>query len=164
MIKTSYISFESSLYDDIISYKDLNKLIFKITKSLEIKIYLLFDEIQEVEQWQKSINAFKVDLNADIYITGSNSKLLSGELATLLSGRYKTIQIYPFSYKEVLNYYSKTENLTAQREYELLEEYLSYGGFPGLLKYDAFEKRESLIDLYNSIILKDILNIGYSKK
>ena len=153
-----YISFESSYYDDIHTYKELNELIFDLIKDLDEKVYLLFDEIQEVDNWEKSINSFRVDLNADIYITGSNSKLLSGELATLLSGRYKTIKLYPFSYKEVLNYHSKEEQLTPQKEQELFYEYLSYGGFPGLLKYDSFEKKESLKDIYNSIILRDILN------
>lgn len=153
-----YISFESSVYDDIHTYKDLNKLIFDLTKDLDEKVYLLFDEIQDVHKWEKSINSFRVDLNADIYITGSNSKLLSGELSTLLSGRYKTIKIYPFSYKEILEYHSKDNPLTTQKEHELFFEYLSYGGFPGLLKYDFFEKKESIKDIYNSIILKDILN------
>ena len=118
----------------------------------------MFDEIHEVEKWEKSINSFRVDLNADIYITGSNSKLLSGELSTVLSGRYKTINIYPFSFREIMNYYRISDNLTYSKE-ELFNDYLSYGGFPGLLKYDdSFEKKESLKDIYNSIILNDILN------
>lgn len=153
-----YISFESSIYDEIHNYNDLNKYIFDLTKNLDGKVYLLFDEIQSVDKWEKSINSFRIDLNSDIYITGSNSKLLSGELATLLSGRYKSIVVYPFSYKELLDYHSKLEELTPQRKQDLFEEYLSYGGFPGLLKYDPFEKKESLKDIYHSVILKDILN------
>ena len=76
--------------------------IFKQTENLKGKIYLLFDEIQLVSNWEKSINAYRIDLNCDIYITGSNSKLLSGELATLISGRYIKIDLYPFSFNEIL--------------------------------------------------------------
>ncbi len=158
-----YISFESSVYDNIYTYKELNKYIFDLTKNLDGKIYLLFDEIQSVVKWEKSITSFRVDLNSDIYITGSNSKLLSGELATLLSGRYKTIQVYPFSYNEILDYYSEFGELSPQRKQELFWEYVNYGGFPGLLKYDSFEKKESLKDIYHSIILKDILNCSKIK-
>ena len=74
----------------------------KQTENLKGKIYLLFDEIQLVSNWEKSINAYRIDLNCDIYITGSNSKLLSGELATLISGRYIKIDLYPFSFNEIL--------------------------------------------------------------
>ena len=153
-----YISFESSRYDDITNYKELNKFIFDLTCDAKDKIYLLFDEIQEVIKWEKSINSFRVDLDCDIYITGSNSKLLSGEFSTLLSGRYITIRVYPFSFKEVLDYYEKNENITKEREIQIFNEYLDYGGFPGLLKYDKFEKHEFLKDIYNSIILRDIIN------
>ena len=96
-----YVSLESSKYDNIKDYVDLNEYIFKQTENLKGKIYLLFDEIQLVSNWEKSINAYRIDLNCDIYITGSNSKLLSGELATLISGRYIKIDLYPFSFNEI---------------------------------------------------------------
>ena len=72
------------------------KIVYSKTEGLEGKIYLFFDEIQEVKGWEKSINSYRVPLDSDIYITGSNSKLLSGGLATLLTGRYLTINVYPF--------------------------------------------------------------------
>ena len=87
-----HINFESAKYDDIKNYKDLYKYIQeKIKKN---KVYLLLDEIQNVELWEKAINSFKVDFNIDIYITGSNAYLLSSELSTLLSGRYIEIKMY----------------------------------------------------------------------
>lgn len=75
-------------YDEITDYKTLNKYIKEKTNNINGKIYFLFDEIQNVKNWKKSINAYRVDFNSDIYITDSNSNLLSGELSTLLSGRY----------------------------------------------------------------------------
>jgi len=153
-----YISFESSVYDDINNYKDLNQYISEITENLNGKLYFLFDEIQEISKWEKSISAFRIDYDADIYITGSNSKLLSGELSTLLSGRYKTINVYPFSFREIVDYNQIRYDLNYEEKIKLFNEYLNYGGFPGLLKYDSYEKKESLKDIYNSVILKDILN------
>ena len=94
------ISFESLKYNKIENFKQLDELIMGLTKNTKGKIYLLFDEIQNVKNWEKSINAYRVDLDCDIYITGSNSKLLSGELATHLTGRYYEIKMYPFSFKE----------------------------------------------------------------
>ena len=93
-----YLPLESAKYDTIKNHKDLNNLIFNKTKDIKGKIYLFFDEIQLINDWQKSINSYRIDLDADIYLTGSNSQILSGELATLLSGRYIKIEIYPFSF------------------------------------------------------------------
>ncbi|MDO5850265.1 MAG: ATP-binding protein, partial [Methanobacteriaceae archaeon] len=171
-----YITFESAKYDFIKDYTDLNDYIFKIIpneSNIEFnneyndeskfesneKVYLLFDEIQLVENWEKSINAFRVDLNADIYITGSNSNLLTGDLATLLAGRYISIPIFPFSFKEIIEYYdSKNIEITEMKKIQLFQEYLDYGGFPGLLKYDSFEKLDYLRDIYDSIVLNDVLS------
>lgn len=147
-----FISFESAKYDFINNYRDLNDYIFKITENLNGKIYLLFDEIQFVENWEKSINAFRIDIDSDIYITGSNSKLLSGEFATLLSGRYISINMFPFSFKEYVDYFGETLNIEV-----LFQEYLKYGGFPGLLKYGEFEKQDYIRDIHDTIVLNDIL-------
>ena len=153
-----YITFESAKFDSIKDYRDLNEYIFKITADNKGKVYLLFDEIQFVDNWEKSINAFRVDLNADIYITGSNSDLLTGDLATLLSGRYIRINIYPFSFKEILDYYkNKGVIITEDKKLKLFNQYLNYGGFPGLLKYDSFEKLDYLRDIFDTIVLNDIL-------
>lgn len=154
-----YISFESAKYNEINNYKNLDKLVFDLTDDIDGKVYLLFDEIQLINGWEKSINAYRVDLDSDIYITGSNSKLLSGELATLLAGRYITINIYPFSYKEILQYKTEENNkkLSKDDERNVFWEYVNYGGFPGLLRYEVFEKDDYLRDIYNSIVLKDIV-------
>ena len=95
-----HVNFESAMYDDIRNYKDLYKFVKENIK--EGKMYLLLDEVQNVESWEKAINSFKVDFNIDIYITGSNAYLLSSELSTLLSGRYIEIKMYPLSFKEYL--------------------------------------------------------------
>ncbi len=153
-----YITFESAKFDSIKDYHDLNEYIFKITADNKGKVYLLFDEIQFVDNWEKSINAFRVDLNADIYITGSNSDFLTGDLATLLSGRYIRINVYPFSFKEILDYYkNKGVIITEDKKLKLFNQYLNYGGFPGLLKYDSFEKLDYLRDIFDTIVLNDIL-------
>ena len=94
------ISFESMKYNKIENFNQLDECIIDLTKNTNGKLYLLFDEIQNVKNWEKSINAYRVDLDCDIYITGSNSELLSGEMATLISGRYYQINIYPFSFEE----------------------------------------------------------------
>ena len=128
---------------------------FSKTNNLNGKIYLLFDEIQKVKNWEVSLNSYRVDLECDIYITGSNSQLLSGELATLISGRSISINMLPFSFKELIQYYDEMhENID---EIKLFEQYLSYGGFPGLLNYENEEKEKYLYDLYSTIVLNDIL-------
>lgn len=150
-----YMSFESSKYKNIRNDDDLDEFIFSKTNNLNGKIYLLFDEIQKVKNWEVSLNSYRVDLECDIYITGSNLQLLSGELATLISGRYISINMLPFSFKELIQYYDEMhENID---EIKLFEQYLSYGGFPGLLNYENEEKEKYLYDLYSTIVLNDIL-------
>lgn len=150
-----YMSFESSKYKNIRNDDDLDEFIFSKTNNLNGKIYLLFDEIQKVKNWEVSLNSYRVDLECDIYITGSNSQLLSGELATLISGRYISIKMLPFSFKELIQYHDEMhENID---EIKLFEQYLSYGGFPGLLNYENEEKEKYLYDLYSTIVLNDIL-------
>lgn len=150
-----YMSFESSKYKNIRNDDALDEFIFSKTNNLNGKIYLLFDEIQKVKNWEISLNSYRVDLECDIYITGSNSQLLSGELATLISGRYISINMLPFSFKELIQYHDEMhENID---EIKLFEQYLSYGGFPGLLNYENEEKEKYLYDLYSTIVLNDIL-------
>jgi len=113
------------------------------------KWYLFFDEIQEVSNWEEVINSFRVDFDVDVYITGSNAKLLSGELATLISGRYVQFVIYPFSYREFL-LLNKDKNFT---------DYLKLGGMPFLANIIGDENAMHLYldDLYNSVVLKDVV-------
>ena len=148
-----YINFESVIYDEINDYK---KLYQYIKDSLaKGKNYILLDEVQNVDKWEKSINGLNIDFDVDIYITGSNAYLLSSELATLLSGRYIEIKIYPLSFKEYLmfNEYSKS-NIE-----DKFNEYLKYGGLPAITH---IKEKDDLVmtylnDIYNTIVKKDVI-------
>lgn len=156
-----YISFESVEYKNILTSEQLDEVILQLVKSIEGKKYLLFDEIQQVDGWEKCINAYKVSLDCDIYITGSNSKLLSNELATLISGRYIKINLYPFSFKEILQYKREIEDIELTKEIikNAFDEYILFGGMPSLLPIkDENTKINALIDIYDSIIIHDILS------
>lgn len=128
------------------------EFIRNFTSQADHKVYLFFDEIQELDGWETMINAMMIDFNADIYITGSNAKLLSGELATYLAGRYVEVKIYPLSYKEILAFYPD-KNKT-----EIFQIYLVRGGMPFLYQFpmDDRSAMQYLSDIYDSIILKDI--------
>ena len=151
------ISFESMKYNKIENFKQLDEYIIDLTKNVKGKIYLLFDEIQNVENWEKSINAYRVDLDCDIYITGSNSELLSGEMATLISGRYYQINIYPFSFEEFLQYKNEMEKTEDYNLEDAFKEYIEYGGMPPIQQVAAEDKYSYLGDIYNTILLKDIV-------
>lgn len=124
------------------------------------RVYLFFDEIQEVQHWEKAINSFRVDFDCDIYITGSNSHLLSGELATYLAGRYVEFIIYPFSLSEFMLMYQTVYPGTSKEN--VFRQYLKYGGMPylGALHYDEDACRQYLQDLYNAVELKDVIRRG----
>jgi predicted AAA+ superfamily ATPase len=121
------------------------------------RLYLFFDEIQELESWEELINSLRVTIDSDIYLTGSNSRLLSGELATLLAGRYIELRIYPFSFKEVtaLRGLNKRPDIE-----EAFMKYIRLGGFPFIHRneLDARAALDYLDDLYNAIVLKDIVH------
>lgn len=121
------------------------------------RVYLFFDEIQEVDNWQRCINALRVDVDCDIYITGSNAKLLSGELATLLAGRYVAFVIYPFSFAEYLQ--AEQEQGAHCTPEQAFREYLERGGMPFLTQVhiDRTASLQYLRDVYNSVVLKDIV-------
>ena len=127
------------------------------TQLIEGKKYLFFDEIQEVQDWEKCINSFRLDFDCDIYLTGSNAKLLSGELATYLAGRYVEFIIYPFSFAEFTELYRTVFPDVSQAQ--CFRQYLIEGGMPYLsnLRYEAQPSRQYLMDLYNSVILKDVV-------
>ena len=100
-----YMNFESAEWYDIKDYNDLYKYIKGRSNNNSNKKYILLDEVQNVDKWEKAVNSILVDINSDIYITGSNAYLLSSELTTLLAGMVLTIKIYPFSFKEFLKKY-----------------------------------------------------------
>lgn len=151
------ISFESMKYNKIENFNQLDECIIDLTKNTNGKLYLLFDEIQNVKNWEKSINAYRVDFNCDIYITGSNSELLSGEMATLISGRYYQINIYPFSFVEFVQYKKEIEKNDVSNLEELFNEYVEYGGMPPIQQVATQDKYSYLGDIYNTILLKDII-------
>ena len=156
-----FISLESREYAHIDSTQQLDDIIYDKVKNIEGKVYLFFDEIQQVNGWEKSINSYRVSIDSDIYITGSNSKLLSGELATLLTGRYLTINVYPFSFKEFLQYKNEIEDveLTDDSIRKLYDEYFNFGGMPGIMTLGSNEfKKNALKDIYNSILFEDVVS------
>ena len=117
--------------------------------------YLFFDEIQMVEKFQKVIDSLFLLDNVDIYVTGSNAYLLSGEIATLLTGRYVEIKLFPFSFKEYLKAQPAGENLE-----NAYRKYIEEGSFPYILQIsqDREMVREYLLGLYNTIVLKDVVS------
>ena len=156
-----FISFESREYNHIENSEQLDEIVYSKTENIEGKIYLFFDEIQQVKGWERSINSYRVSIDSDIYITGSNSKLLSGELATLLTGRYLTINVYPFSFKEFLQYKHEIEGieLTDDSISKLYDDYFNFGGMPGILALGSDEfKKLALKDIYNSILFEDVVS------
>ncbi|WP_458454720.1 ATP-binding protein [Methanobrevibacter sp.] len=156
-----FISFESREYANIDSSEQLDEVVYRKAENLEGKVYLFFDEIQQVKGWEKSINSYRVSIDSDIYITGSNSKLLSGELATLLTGRYLTINVYPFSFKEFLQYKNEIDGieLTKDAINELYDDYFNFGGMPGIFSLGSDDfKKLALKDIYNSILFEDVVS------
>lgn len=153
------ISFESQEYNKIQNFMELDVCVNNLIKNTSGKIYLLFDEIQNIVSWEKSINSYRVDFDCDIYITGSNSELLSGELATLIAGRYFHIDVYPFSFKEFLQYKKEINSIDIKnKELQLFNEYVKYGGMPSLQQVQDIDKFSYLEDIYSTILLKDIIS------
>ena len=151
------INFEAMSNAQLCSAEALYEEVMKRASSIEGKTYLFFDEIQEVAQWEKAINSFRVELDCDIYITGSNAKLLSGELATVLGGRYVEFTIFPFSFAEFLELYRSVE--PSASDAEVFQKYLTIGGMPYLanLRYESEPSKQYLTDIYNSVVLNDVV-------
>lgn len=153
-----YINFEDFQFADICTAKELYHYI-KERRADEEKYYLFFDEIQMVTEFERVINSFRATWDVSIFITGSNSKLLSGELATYLSGRYVSFRIAPFSFKE--NCLMK--QITSPSEDDL-NEYIKWGGMPQRYAMHTEEETATMLkDLYNSIVLKDVVQRANAK-
>lgn len=151
------LNFEDMNNQSLCSADALHREILSRVSGSKEKVYLFFDELQEVEGWERCINSLRVEMDCDIYITGSNAKLLSGELATYLAGRYVEFVIYPFSYREFCELYGM--HFPEATERDAFTKYITYGGMPylGNLRYEAEPCRQYLQDLYNSVVLKDIV-------
>lgn len=137
----------SSLHDEVI----------RRASEISGKVYLFFDEIQEVTDWEKCINSLRIEMDCDIYITGSNARLLSGELATVLGGRYVEFTIYPFSYAEFMDLYK--DIFPDASNSAVFQKYLTLGGMPYLanLRYAEEPSKQYLTDVYNSVVLNDVV-------
>ena len=151
------INFENMSNASLCTAQTLHDEIICRAAQISGKVYLFFDEIQEVQDWETCINSFRVELDCDIYITGSNAKLLSGELATYLAGRYVEFVIYPFSFDEFIQLYRTIFPEADVRT--CFNRYLTAGGMPYLanLRYEETACRQYLQDLFNSVELKDIV-------
>ena len=149
-----YINFEDYDYEDYTDSKKLNEYI-KEKIIDDKKYYLFFDEIQNVIKWEKVVNSLRATKNTSIFITGSNSDLLSSDLATHIAGRYVSFKIIPFTFNEVC----KLLNLSDNRDIEdAFNDYIKWGGMPQrFMQKDDISRKTYLNDIYDSIIIKDIV-------
>lgn len=147
-----YINFEFIEYEDLTDYKELNKYIKEKIKDDKL-YYLFFDEIQNVEKFEKVINSLRASEKVSIFITGSNSRLLSEELSTVLSGRYVSFKINPLSYKEVLELLKEEKSTD-----EIFENYMKWGSLPNRFEFKKEEAiKNYLYGVFDSIILRDVV-------
>ena len=147
-----YIDKEKREFDFIRNYQNLNDYIeSKFVKDKHN--YILIDEVQDIAEFERSVRGYRTEENADVIITGSNAKMLSGELSTIIGGRFKEIYIQPLSYEEFLTFHSLDDNDDS------LTQYINLGGMPGLNKIGLYEDdvREYQKDIYNTVLLKDVI-------
>ena len=147
-----YIDKEKREFDSIRNYQDLNQYIDEHFVASKHN-YILIDEIQDITEFERSIRSFRTEPNTDIIITGSNAKMLSNELSTLIGGRYKEIYIQSLSYEEFLVFHQLPDNDDS------LAKYIQYGGLPGLAKIGLEEDdaREYQVDIFHTVLLKDVI-------
>lgn len=128
-------------------------------KNKEGKLYFFFDEVQLVDGWERVINALQVDYDCDIYLTGSNSTMLSGKLSTLIAGRYVHFEIYPFTFRE----YKLANSESVISDEELFMKYIELGGLPFVHQFnlDGEQAYQYLRDLYNTVLVKDVLEFNH---
>lgn len=155
-VQILHYNFDSLQYDHI---KTAKQLYDEIEDQLVpgLRYYLFFDEIQEIEDWEKAVNSFMTDFDVDIYVTGSNSRMMSSEISTYLTGRYIQFRVFPLSFAEYLTFREEYGN-TGERNTEFAR-YLRYGGFPAihLQEYSQDEAYTIVQDIYNSTIFTDIV-------
>jgi predicted AAA+ superfamily ATPase len=158
-----FYSFDSLALDELKTAMRLYEEI-KSKLSKDGKTYLFFDEIQEVEEWEKAVNSLMTDFDVDIYVTGSNSRMMSSEISTYLTGRYVQFRVFTLSFAEYLTFrkvYGKSDNLHAE-----FARYLRFGGFPAihLQEYSQDEAYAIVRDIYNSTIFTDIVKRSQIRK
>jgi predicted AAA+ superfamily ATPase len=147
-----YIDKEKRKFDSIQTYRELNDYIENLYQKGK-KNYIFIDEIQDIEEFERSVRSYHTEPDAEIVITGSNAKMLSNELSTLIGGRYKEIYIQSLSYQEFLTFHNLTDSDDA------LSQYIQFGGLPGLVKIglDEEDAREYQMDIYHTVLLKDVV-------
>lgn len=153
---TLFINREFFDFEFLKTYKDLDELIklYMREQHAEGKVFIFIDEVQLIDGWEKVINSYSQDFSADyeLFISGSNSKMLSGELATLLSGRYVSFEVFPFSYTEYCDINDQ------QKERKNYIEYMSSGGLPELFMLKSHElKRNYVSAVKDTVLLRDII-------
>ena len=154
--------FDSMEYDDMTAKQMYMEIKSKL--STEERTYLFLDEVQEIDGWEKVVNTFASDFNVDIYVTGSNSRMMSGEISTYLTGRYVTFHIFTLSFAEYLTFKETYETLDTPKAE--LANYIRYGGFPAthLQKYSEDEIHTIVHDIYNSTVFSDIVKRNQIRK
>lgn len=150
-----HMNMESLKYRDLYHYLPFYEYVSKQIPATG-RSYLIFDELQAVEHWEKAIESFRLDFDVDIYITGSNAYLLSMEFSTLLSGRFVEIRMLPLSFKEFLSFYTFDASVTKEEQFQ---KYLQFGGMPVLREYGFNEARsnQALEGIYSTVVLRDVL-------
>ena len=150
-----HINMELMEFDGLKNYRDLYTYIQERQTKTNLKYYVFIDEVQEVEDWEKAINSLLAEEKSDIYISGSNARLLSSELATLLSGRYVEFKMYSLVFSEFLAFSLKND-FDNEKQFN---QFLKFGGFPGLhhMELDDAVIRQYLQSIYNSVLLKDVI-------
>lgn len=152
-----YINFESFANRKYLNCDVLYQYVIdKYEKTGNKKLYLFFDEIQDVSEWEIILASFLVDIDCDIYITGSNSKLLSGELATHIAGRHVHFDIYPFTFSEAKAYASELGRDISNED--LFREYIEFGGLPQCCGLPENQSKQAYLeDIFNTIVINDIV-------
>jgi uncharacterized protein len=153
-----HLNFDSLEWASIASAQALHAHLADLLPS-EGRVYVLLDEIQEVSEWERLINSLLAEGRTDLYITGSNSRLLSGELATYIAGRYVSIEVWPLSFGEYLAFGAAYSERDISRTGDEFERFLRYGGFPGIHVVSLAESdaRSMVTDIYRSTLVRDVL-------
>lgn len=147
-----YINKEKHAFDDIRTYRDLNAYIDAHRDANKMN-YILVDEIQDIEEFERSVRSYYEEPDVELIVTGSNSSMLSSELSTKIGGRYKEVYVQALSYEEFLTFHHLTDSDDS------LAKYIEFGGLPGLIRYGLEEQdaREYQMDVYNTVLLKDVI-------
>lgn len=150
-----HMNLESLRYRDLTDYLTFYDYVSERI-SHNGRTYLIFDELQTVEHWEKAIESFRIDFDVDIYITGSNAYLLSSEFSTLLAGRYIEIRVLPLSFREFLTFYEFNPEISIEEKFQ---KYLQFGGMPVLkeFQFNVSGINQALEGIYSTIVLRDVL-------